>query len=96
MISKHQCLNIIKNAFFHWTLNDFLDKDDVYICCDFSLMPSCPFYLQLAKEIREIYENDAIFSIIASTNSVKVNDQWEKDASSVCSADYLYNRQASK
>lgn len=52
--------------------------------------------LQLAKEIREIYENDAIFSIIASASGMKDNDKWQKDFDSTCTADYLYAYRATK
>lgn len=56
-----------------------------------------PFSLiQLAKEIREIYENDAVFSIIASSNKAKNSDSWIKDPDECCSSDYTYAKRATK
>lgn len=55
------------------------------------------FYrFQLAKEILEIYENDAIFSIIASASGIRTTDNWEIDVDSTCTADYLYTSRAYK
>lgn len=54
------------------------------------------FRSQLAKEIREIYENDAVFSIIASASGIRTTGNSEKDVHTTCTADYLYSYRATK
>lgn len=74
--------------------------DDFVSTTLFSIKATSSFFItnisilclnQLSIEVREIYENDAIFSIIVAAGSLKSNDNWEKG---VDSTNYMHTHKA--